>query len=193
MKTPIRGIRQFFRKSASLENLTNNKSLDDNNPFKKSQNSEISFDFSDDDLKNSSMNNSNFNISSSTNKSITNQKANNQIPKIPNYPLETIKNKNEKISIDYYSEDIPLDSLKISKTEKEVSNLNTSNQINENIKNNNIQFNNLSLNKRLLEKIKEVQSLEESLKEKNKIIEKQKSEIEKLYKELKKKNVKINI
>ena len=104
MKTPIRGIRQFFRKTASLENLTNNKSLDDNNPFKKSQNSEISFDFSDDDLKNSSMNNSNFNISSSTNKSITNQKANNQIPKIPNYPLETIRNKNEKISIDYYSE-----------------------------------------------------------------------------------------
>ena len=139
------------------------------------------------------MNNSNFNISSSTNKSITNQKVNNQIPKIPNYPLETIKNKNEKISIDYYSEDIPLDSLKISKTEKEVSNLNTSNQINENIKNNNIQINNLSLNKRLLEKIKEVQSLEESLKEKNKIIEKQKSEIEKLSTELKKKNVKINI
>ena len=193
MKTPIRGIRQFFRKTASLENLTNNKSLDDNNPFKKSQNSEISFDFSDDDLKNSSMNNSNFNISSSTNKSITNQKVNNQIPKIPNYPLETIKNKNEKISIDYYSEDIPLDSLKISKTEKEVSNLNTLNQINENIKNNNIQINNLSLNKRLLEKIKEVKSLEESLKEKNKIIEKQKSEIEKLSTELKKKNVKINI
>ena len=196
MKTPIRGIRQFFRKSASLENLTNNKSLDDNNPFKKSQNSEISFEFSDDDLKNSSMNNSNFNISSSTNKSITNQKANNQIPKIPNYPLETIKNKNEKISIDYYSEDIPLDSLKISKTEKEVSNLNTLNQINEashEIKNNNIQINNLSLNKRLLEKIKEVKSLEESLKEKNKIIEKQKSEIEKLSTELKKKNVKINI
>ena len=193
MKTPIRGIRQFFRKTASLENLTNNKSLDDNNPFKKSQNSEISFDFSDDDLKNSSMNNSNFNISSSTNKSITNQKVNNQIPKIPNYSLETIKNKNEKISIDYYSEDIPLDSLKISKTEKEVSNLNTSNQINENIKNNNIQINNLSLNKRLLEKIKEVKSLEESLKEKNKIIEKQKSEIEKLSTELKKKNVKINI
>ena len=193
MKTPIRGIRQFFRKTASLENLTNNKSLDDNNPFKKSQNSEISFDFSDDDLKNSSMNNSNFNISSSTNKSITNQKANNQIPKIPNYPLETIRNKNEKISIDYYSEDIPLDSLKISKTEKEVSNLNTSNQINENIKNNNIQINNLSLNKRLLEKIKEVKSLEESLKEKNKIIEKRKSEIEKLSTELKKKNVKINI
>ena len=193
MKTPIRGIRQFFRKSASLENLTNNKSLDDNNSFKKSQNSEISFDFSDDDLKNSSMNNSNFNISSSTNKSITNQKVNNQIPKIPNYPLETIRNKNEKISIDYYSEDIPLDSLKISKTEKEVSNLNTSNQINENIKNNNIQINNLSLNKRLLEKIKEVKSLEESLKEKNKIIEKQKSEIEKLSTELKKKNVKINI
>jgi chromosome segregation ATPase len=89
-----------------------------------------------------------------------------------------------------------IDSLKISKTEKEVSNLNTSNQINETnheIKNNNIQINNLSLNKRLLEKIKEVQSLEESLKEKNKIIEKQKSEIEKLSTELKKKNVKINI
>ena len=196
MKTPIRGIRQFFRKTASLESLTNNKSLDDNNPFKKSQNSEISFDFSDDDLKNSSMNNSNFNISSSTNKSIIhNQKVNNQIPKIPNYSFETNTNKNEKISIDYFSEDTPLDSLQIIKTEKEDSNLNNIISSNKRIQNsnNNIINNNSNLNKKLLEKIKEVQFLEQNLKEKNTIIEKQKNEIEKLTLELRKKNVKINI
>ena len=103
MKKPIRCIRQFLRKSYSSENLNRNKSLDDNNSFKKSQNSEISFDYCDDDLKNSSINNNSFNISSSTNKSIIhNQKVNNQIPKIPNYSFETNTNKNEKISIDYF-------------------------------------------------------------------------------------------
>ena len=195
MKKPIRCIRQFLRKSYSSENLNRNKSLDDNNSFKKSQNSEISFDYSDDDLKNSSINNNSFNISSSTNKSIIhNQKVNNQIPKIPNYTFETNTNKNEKISIDYFSEDTPLDSLQIIKTEKEDSNLNniiSSKSIQKS--NNNIINNNSNLNKKLLEKIKEVQFLEQNLKEKNTIIEKQKNEIEKLTLELRKKNVKINI
>ena len=195
MKKPIRCIREFLRKSYSTENLNRNKSLDDNNSFKKSQNSEISFDYSDDDLKNSSINNNSFNISSSTNKSIIhNQKVNNQIPKIPNYSFETNTNKNEKISIDYFSEDIPLDSLQIIKTEKEDSNLNniiSSKSIQKS--NNNIINNNSNLNKKLLEKIKEVQFLEQNLKEKNTIIEKQKNEIEKLTLDLRKKNVKINI
>ena len=196
MKKPIRCIRQFLRKSYSSENLNRNKSLDDNNSFKKSQNSEISFDYSDDDLKNSSINNNSFNISSSTNKSIIhNQKVNNQIPKIPNYTFETNTNKNEKISIDYFSEDTPLDSLQIIKTEKEDSNLNNIISSNKRIQNsnNNIINNNSNLNKKLLEKIKEVQFLEQNLKEKNTIIEKQKNEIEKLTLELRKKNVKINI
>lgn len=196
MKKPIRCIRQFLRKSYSSENLNRNKSLDDNNSFKKSQNSEISFDYSDDDLKNSSINNNSFNISSSTNKSIIhNQKVNNQIPKIPNYSFETNTNKNEKISIDYFSEDTPLDSLQIIKTEKEDSNLNNIISSNKRIQNsnNNIINNNSNLNKKLLEKIKEVQFLEQNLKEKNTIIEKQKNEIEKLTLELRKKNVKINI
>ena len=196
MKKPIRCIRQFLRKSNSSENLNRNKSLDDNNSFKKSQNSEISFDYSDDDLKNSSINNNSFNISSSTNKSIIhNQKVNNQIPKIPNYSFETNTNKNEKISIDYFSEDTPLDSLQIIKTEKEDSNLNNIISSNKRIQNsnNNIINNNSNLNKKLLEKIKEVQFLEQNLKEKNTIIEKQKNEIEKLTLELRKKNVKINI
>ena len=195
MKKPIRCIRQFLGKSYSTENLNRNKSLDDNNSFKKSQNSEISFDYSDDELKNSSINNNSFNISSSTNKSIIhNQKVNNQIPKIPNYSFETNTNKNEKISIDYFSEDTPLDSLQIIKTEKEDSNLNniiSSKSIQKS--NNNIINNNSNLNKKLLEKIKEVQFLEQNLKEKNTIIEKQKNEIEKLTLELRKKNVKINI
>ena len=195
MKKPIRCIRQFLGKSYSTENLNRNKSLDDNNSFKKSQNSEISFDYSDDELKNSSINNNSFNISSSTNKSIIhNQKVNNQIPKIPNYTFETNTNKNEKISIDYFSEDTPLDSLQIIKTEKEDSNLNniiSSKSIQKS--NNNIINNNSNLNKKLLEKIKEVQFLEQNLKEKNTIIEKQKNEIEKLTLELRKKNVKINI
>ena len=195
MKKPIRCIRQFLGKSYSTENLNRNKSLDDNNSFKKSQNSEISFDYCDDDLKNSSINNNSFNISSSTNKSIIhNQKVNNQIPKIPNYSFETNTNKNEKISIDYFSEDTPLDSLQIIKTEKEDSNLNniiSSKSIQKS--NNNIINNNSNLNKKLLEKIKEVQFLEQNLKEKNTIIEKQKNEIEKLTLELRKKNVKINI
>ena len=196
MKKPIRCIRQFLRKSYSSENLNRNKSLDDNNSFKKSQNSEISFDYCDDDLKNSSINNNSFNISSSTNKSIIhNQKVNNQIPKIPNYSFETNTNKNEKISIDYFSEDIPLDSLQIIKTEKEDSNLNNIISSNKRIQNsnNNIINNNSNLNKKLLEKIKEIQFLEQNLKEKNTIIEKQKNEIEKLTLELRKKNVKINI
>ena len=196
MKKPIRCISQFLRKSYSSENLNRNKSLDDNNSFKKSQNSEISFDYCDDDLKNSSINNNSFNISSSTNKSIIhNQKVNNQIPKIPNYSFETNTNKNEKISIDYFSEDIPLDSLQIIKTEKEDSNLNNIISSNKRIQNsnNNIINNNSNLNKKLLEKIKEVQFLEQNLKEKNTIIEKQKNEIEKLTLELRKKNVKINI
>ena len=196
MKKPIRCIRQFLRKSYSSENLNRNKSLDDNNSFKKSQNSEISFDYCDDDLKNSSINNNSFNISSSTNKSIIhNQKVNNQIPKIPNYTFETNTNKNEKISIDYFSEDTPLDSLQIIKTEKEDSNLNNIISSNKRIQNsnNNIINNNSNLNKKLLEKIKEVQFLEQNLKEKNTIIEKQKNEIEKLTLELRKKNVKINI
>ncbi len=196
MKKPIRCIREFLRKSYSTENLNRNKSLDDNNSFKKSQNSEISLDYSDDDLKNSSINNNSFNISSSTNKSIIhNQKVNNQIPKIPNYSFETNTNKNEKISIDYFSEDIPLDSLQIIKTEKEDSNLNNIISSNKRIQNsnNNIINNNSNLNKKLLEKIKEVQFLEQNLKEKNTIIEKQKNEIEKLTLELRKKNVKINI
>ena len=196
MKKPIRCIRQFLRKSYSSENLNRNKSLDDNNSFKKSQNSEISFDYCDDDLKNSSINNNSFNISSSTNKSIIhNQKVNNQIPKIPNYSFETNTNKNEKISIDYFSEDTPLDSLQIIKTEKEDSNLNNIISSNKRIQNsnNNIINNNSNLNKKLLEKIKEVQFLEQNLKEKNTIIEKQKNEIEKLTLELRKKNVKINI
>ena len=183
MKKPIRCIRQFLGKSYSTENLNRNKSLDDNNSFKKSQNSEISFDYSDDDLKNSSINNNSFNISSSTNKSIIhNQKVNNQIPKIPNYSFETNTNKNEKISIDYFSEDTPLDSLQIIKTEKEDSNLNNIISSNKSIQNsnNNIINNNSNLNKKLLEKIKEVQFLEQNLKEKNTIIEKQKNEIEKL-------------
>ena len=202
MKKPIRGIRQLLRKSSSVDNI-NNKSQDDNsNVFKKSQNSEISFEFSDDDLKNSNINNSNFNISSNTNLSSLNQKMINQIPKIPNYSLETIKNKNEKLSIDYFSEDIPLNSLNIVKTEKDDLNLNSiisSNQKNltqqnNNIKTSNQQINNNSgLNKRLLEKIKQVQLLEQNLKEKNKIIEKQKSQIEKLTTELKKNNVKFYI
>ncbi len=196
MKKPIRCIREFLRKSYSTENLNRNKSLDDNNSFKKSQNSEISFDYCDDDLKNSSINNNSFNISSSTNKSIIhNQKVNNQIPKIPNYSFETNTNKNEKISIDYFSEDTPLDSLQIIKTEKEDSNLNNIISSNKRIQNsnNNIINNNSNLNKKLLEKIKEVQFLEQNLKEKNTIIEKQKNEIEKLTLELRKKNVKINI
>ena len=196
MKKPIRCIRQFLGKSYSTENLNRNKSLDDNNSFKKSQNSEISFDYCDDDLKNSSINNNSFNISSSTNKSIIhNQKVNNQIPKIPNYSFETNTNKNEKISIDYFSEDTPLDSLQIIKTEKEDSNLNNIISSNKRIQNsnNNIINNNSNLNKKLLEKIKEVQFLEQNLKEKNTIIEKQKNEIEKLTLELRKKNVKINI
>ena len=196
MKKPIRCIRQFLGKSYSTENLNRNKSLDDNNSFKKSQNSEISFDYSDDELKNSSINNNSFNISSSTNKSIIhNQKVNNQIPKIPNYTFETNTNKNEKISIDYFSEDTPLDSLQIIKTEKEDSNLNNIISSNKRIQNsnNNIINNNSNLNKKLLEKIKEVQFLEQNLKEKNTIIEKQKNEIEKLTLELRKKNVKINI
>ena len=196
MKKPIRCIRQFLGKSYSTENLNRNKSLDDNNSFKKSQNSEISFDYSDDELKNSSINNNSFNISSSTNKSIIhNQKVNNQIPKIPNYTFETNTNKNEKISIDYFSEDTPLDSLQIIKTEKEDSNLNNIISSNKRIQNsnNNIINNNSNLNKKSLEKIKEVQFLEQNLKEKNTIIEKQKNEIEKLTLELRKKNVKINI
>ena len=196
MKKPIRCIRQFLGKSYSTENLNRNKSLDDNNSFKKSQNSEISFDYSDDELKNSSINNNSFNISSSTNKSIIhNQKVNTQITKIPNYSFETNTNKNEKISIDYFSEDTPLDSLQIIKTEKEDSNLNNIIYSNKRIQNsnNNIINNNSNLNKKLLEKIKEVQFLEQNLKEKNTIIEKQKNEIEKLTLELRKKNVKINI
>ena len=189
MKKPIRCIRQFLGKSYSTENLNRNKSLDDNNSFKKSQNSEISFEFSDDDLKNSNINTSNFNISSNTNHSSFNQKMINQITKIPNNSLETIKNKTEKLSIDYFSEDTPLDYLQIVKTEKDDLNINSlisSNQKNLTQQNNNIKSsnqqinNNLGLNKRLLEKIKQVQSLEQNLKEKNKIIEKQKSQIEKL-------------
>jgi hypothetical protein len=202
MKKPIRGIRQFLRKSSSVDNINNKSQDDNNNLFKKSQNSEISFEFSDDDLKNSNINTSNFNISSNTNQSSLNQKMINQIPKIPNNSLETIKNKTEKLSIDYFSEDTPLDYLQIVKTEKDDLNINSlisSNQKNLTQQNNNIKSsnqqinNNLGLNKRLLEKIKQVQSLEQNLKEKNKIIEKQKSQIEKLTTELKKNNVKFYI
>ena len=202
MKKPIRGIRQLLRKSSSVDNINNKSQDDNNNLFKKSQNSEISFEFSDDDLKNSNINTSNFNISSNTNQSSLNQKMINQIPKIPNYTLETIKNKTEKLSIDYFSEDTPLDYLQIVKTEKDDLNINSlisSNQKNLTQQNNNIKSsnqqinNNLGLNKRLLEKIKQVQSLEQNLKEKNKIIEKQKSQIEKLTSELKKNNVKFYI
>ena len=202
MKKPIRGIRQLLRKSSSVDNINNKSQDDNNNLFKKSQNSEISFEFSDDDLKNSNINTSNFNISSNTNQSSLNQKMINQIPKIPNNSLETIKNKTEKLSIDYFSEDTPLDYLQIVKTEKDDLNINSlisSNQKNLTQQNNNIKSsnqhinNNLGLNKRLLEKIKQVQSLEQNLKEKNKIIEKQKSQIEKLTTELKKNNVKFYI
>ena len=185
-----------------MDNINNKSQDDNNNLFKKSQNSEISFEFSDDDLKNSNINTSNFNISSNTNQSSLNQKMINQIPKIPNNSLETIKNKTEKLSIDYFSEDTPLDYLQIVKTEKDDLNINSlisSNQKNLTQQNNNIKSsnqhinNNLGLNKRLLEKIKQVQSLEQNLKEKNKIIEKQKSQIEKLTTELKKNNVKFYI